>query len=124
MPFYFVQLTSHYRPHDWPGARQAQENVSRKLKNAEMAVTVDVGLEKEIHPPKKKPVGVRLANLALKNIYKKDVVYPYSVFQIHGTEGVHRVITLKLAGGNLSAEEKRADLRSTPDGNGCSQGFV
>ena len=50
------------------------------LKNAEMAVTVDVGLEKEIHPPKKKPVGVRLANLALKNIYKKDVVYPYSPF--------------------------------------------
>lgn len=119
MPFYFVQLTSHYRPHDWPGARQAQENVSRKLKNAEMAVTVDVGLEKEIHPPKKKPVGVRLANLALKNIYKKDVVYPYSPFfksmELKGDSTA--VITFKTGGRKLECKgEPRGFEILTPDG--------
>jgi len=78
MPFYFVQLTAHYRPHKWEDARDAQRKVSEKLNNAEMAVTVDVGSQKEIHPRSKKPVGVRLANIALKNIYKKNVTYPFS----------------------------------------------
>ena len=80
LPFLFVQLSS-YNPDiiepaesDWAGLREAQTE-TLKLPNTGMAVTIDVGDQKDIHPKRKKEVGYRLAANAL-NIsygYKNEV---------------------------------------------------
>lgn len=68
MPFYFVQLPSIDRK-AWIDCRAAQDKVSKKLKNVEMAVALDTGDIKDVHPKEKLSVGKRLARLALINIY-------------------------------------------------------
>lgn len=74
LPFYFVQMT----PHDWQKSdpaenayacfREAQEKVLA-VKNTGMVCTMDVGEPANIHPNNKKPVGERLAGLALFHDY-------------------------------------------------------
>ncbi len=78
LPFLFVQLAPF---REWlatngfayPILREAQDRVSKTLKNTYMASIGDVGMEWDIHPKNKKPVGERLGLLALKNIYGVSV---------------------------------------------------
>ncbi|MBP5183825.1 MAG: sialate O-acetylesterase, partial [Lachnospiraceae bacterium] len=74
LPFVFVQLPTFVNRDDpdlttWGSIRKCQENVARTVKNAYMAVTLDLGTYNNIHPPKKKGVGERLADLALSCVY-------------------------------------------------------
>jgi sialate O-acetylesterase len=74
MPFYYVQMT----PYNWkkkdPAAnhyalfREAQEK-TLLLPQTGMVCTMDVGEPDNIHPRNKKPVGERLAALALQGTY-------------------------------------------------------
>jgi sialate O-acetylesterase len=73
LPFYFVQMT----PYNWkknnPAEnnyakfREAQELITRQVPNTGIVCTMDVGEPDNIHPVNKKPVGERLAGLALNN---------------------------------------------------------
>jgi len=85
LPFYFVQMTpfdEYYNSTTPPGGnlqddsyakfREAQANVLAEP-NTGMAVTMDVGEVTDQHPPDKKPVGERLALLALNKTYGQDV---------------------------------------------------
>lgn len=78
-PFYLVQLAPNKAPNPEPGAsslanmREAQAS-ALALPNTGMAVTVDIGDEKDVHPRNKQDVGKRLALLALKNAYHKDLI--------------------------------------------------
>jgi sialate O-acetylesterase len=85
LPFYLVQLTpfaEDYNTSTPPGGdktlnylakfREGQEN-TLSLAGTGMAVTMDVGEENNHHPRNKKPVGERLALLALNNTYGKFV---------------------------------------------------
>lgn len=75
LPFYFVQLP----PYNWgnhdPAAyeyallREAQASML-KVRNTGMAVTMDVGDPNDLHPHNKKPIGLRLADIALNRTYK------------------------------------------------------
>jgi len=76
MPFYFVQLAS-FGPADWAETRWQQYLTSKKMKNVELASAIDLGTEDDIHPRQKTEVGVRLANIALKNVYDKKDIYPF-----------------------------------------------
>ncbi len=98
-PFYYVQLTpfaEDYTSTTPPGGdptldflamfREAQANI-RALPGTGMAVTMDVGEVANHHPRNKKPVGQRLALLALKNTYNQNVacVGPqYASFSANG----------------------------------------
>lgn len=66
MPFYFVQLSSLNRP-SWPHFRDSQRQMARQMKawNVAMAVSSDRGDSTDVHPRHKKPIGERLALLAL-----------------------------------------------------------
>ncbi len=73
LPFYFVQMT----PYDWKKSpyesgyarfREAQQRVL-SLSGTGMICTMDVGDSADIHPVNKKPVGERLAALALNQTY-------------------------------------------------------
>jgi sialate O-acetylesterase len=69
LPFYHTQLPG-FGNEEWPAFRELQRSFQH-IPHTGMAVTIDLGLEKNIHPKDKSPIGKRLANLALKREYKK-----------------------------------------------------
>ena len=68
MPFYFVQLSSVPRP-SWPWFRDSQRRLLQVTRHTGMAVSHDVGDSIDVHPRQKRPVGERLALLALSETY-------------------------------------------------------
>lgn len=82
LPFYIVSLAAHKQHKDTPGddswaeLRAAQDFVANTLPNSGLAVTIDVGDARDVHPKDKKEVGERLALVALARHYGK--VIPYS----------------------------------------------
>ncbi|GGK22258.1 9-O-acetylesterase [Yeosuana aromativorans] len=72
-PFYYVQIAQFEYGGDHFGGteiRNAQRKVLNLSENTGMVVIDDVSTADDIHPKDKKTVGIRLANLALKNHYK------------------------------------------------------
>ncbi len=80
LPFLYVQLPGIKR--NWVPYREMQQDTLKKIKYTGMAVTYDLGHPTNVHPPNKKPVGQRLALIALGKVYKKrDVVYSGPVYK-------------------------------------------
>ena len=83
MPFYYVQMTpfnwnkKDSAEHKYAFFREGQANVKSLVKNVDMVCTMDVGDPQDTHPTNKKPVGERLAGLALYNTYGITADYPY-----------------------------------------------
>lgn len=74
-PFLIVQLPRFRSGNEqWPALRAQQQVVASAVPGAMMTVNIDLGEEKDIHPRDKKPVGQRLALLALERVYAKDIV--------------------------------------------------
>ena len=76
LPFYFVQLAPNKAASLEPGDSQLAEmrEVQAKalaLPHTGMAVTLDIGDEKDVHPRNKLDVGMRLARLALTGTYRR-----------------------------------------------------
>ncbi|WP_175634530.1 GDSL-type esterase/lipase family protein [Pedobacter ghigonis] len=71
-PFYYVQLSAIDRP-SWPYFRDAQRKLQAVIPNLGMAVSSDLGDSLNVHPAQKKEIGERLALLALKNTYHKNI---------------------------------------------------
>jgi sialate O-acetylesterase len=73
MPFYAVQIApynySDPKATDSPLLQEAQMKASQEIPHAGLATTLDIGNPTCIHPEQKKPVGQRLAALALVNDY-------------------------------------------------------
>ncbi|MEO6804330.1 MAG: sialate O-acetylesterase [Granulicella sp.] len=85
-PFYFVQISSFKANDDeWGRVRDAQRR-TLSLVNTGMAVTLDVGLAGNIHPPDKQTVGARLAANALVTAYGKKIEYSSPEFLQATTE--------------------------------------
>jgi sialate O-acetylesterase len=78
-PFLIVQLANYLERRDapadseWARLREAQLHVSRGVKNSGLAVTIDIGDAKDIHPKDKQDVGARLALEALSKVYGRRV---------------------------------------------------
>lgn len=68
LPFLYVQLPSMGRA-NWPEFREQQRLLETELRAVGMAVTIDVGHPTNVHPRRKKPVGERLARLAMHIVY-------------------------------------------------------
>lgn len=84
-PFYFTQIAPFdYQNNLSPALRHAQLKVTT-VPNTGMAVTLDIGNPKNIHPADKKSVGQRLAALAFANTYdlpgRVGALQPKSVVQ-------------------------------------------
>ena len=75
-PFYFVQIApySGYGKTDTAAYLREQQTRTLSLPNTGMVITTDLVNDiKDIHPQMKKEVGLRLANLALAETYKKNI---------------------------------------------------
>ena len=92
-PFYFVQLANFMArapepgESEWAELREAQ-TMTLGLKNTGMAVIIDIGEEKDIHPKNKQDVGKRLALNALAKDYGRDVAWSGPMYKrVHFKKG-------------------------------------
>ncbi len=109
-PFLFVQLPNFMAPQQrpsetsgWPLIRE-QFVKTLAVPNTGMAVTIDIGEEKDIHPKNKQDVGKRLAQWALAKTYGKDVVACGPLYKSMKKQGDKIVIEFTYTGGKLAAK--------------------
>ena len=72
-PFYFVQIAPYKTgSNNFSNVtvRNSQRKVLKEVHKTGMVLTSDISDTIDIHPKNKKDVGIRLANLALADIYK------------------------------------------------------
>jgi sialate O-acetylesterase len=107
-PFYFVQIAPyHYRNKELPAAllREAQFQ-TLKVPNTGMAVTMDIGNPNNIHPKQKKPVGERLALMALANDYgATDLVHSGPQYISHNIESNQIRLKFNHLGSGLASRD-------------------
>ena len=72
LPIYYAQLSSLERP-SWARFRDAQRRLAGCRPGLGMAVTADLGEQWEVHFRNKRPVGERLAGLALSGTYGRKI---------------------------------------------------
>ena len=80
IPFYIVQLANYMdvqkEPDEeskWAELREAQALSANTVEDAHLAVAIDIGMEKDIHPKNKQEVGRRLGLLARKYTYGENI---------------------------------------------------
>ena len=107
-PFYYVQLSTFdefggnsNKGSRWAELREAQSETLH-IKNTGMAVTTDIGNAKDIHPTNKKDVGLRLAAIALNNLYGQKGVFGGPIYKAHQITGKQIVLTFDAIGGGLT----------------------
>ena len=113
MPFYFVQLPPHGygRMEAADRVRQAQYKVMKEVPHTGMVATTDVGDMKDIHPTRKRPVGDRLAKIALAKEYNVKIAYASPEMQSAKTRKGKVIVSfrsatpLKVAGNTLNGFE-------------------
>jgi len=108
-PFLIVQLPNHGAIPDepsesaWAEMREAQLLTTRQIPNTGIAVTIDVGDPKDVHPHRKAEVGQRLALWALGTTYRKPIVYSGPLYQSMTVEGNKIRIRFTNSGSRIEA---------------------
>lgn len=107
-PFYFVQLSTFdefggnsQKGSRWAELREAQSE-TLKLKNTGMVVTTDIGNAKDIHPTNKQDIGLRLAAVAMNNIYGKKQVHSGPTYKSQEIKGNQIILTFDNIGSGIS----------------------
>ena len=107
-PFYYVQLSTFdefggnsKKGSRWAELREAQSE-TLKIPNTGMAVTTDIGNAKDIHPTNKQDVGLRLAAIALNNVYGKKQVFSGPTYKSQEINGNQIILTFENIGTGLS----------------------
>ena len=109
-PFLIVQLANYMDRRDkpvdssWAELREAQFLTTKALPNVAVALAIDIGEAKDIHPRNKQEVGRRLALDALAMTYGKDVESSGPVFRAAEARGKSIRLTFDHLGGGLVAK--------------------
>jgi hypothetical protein len=109
-PFLIVQLPNHGAIPDqpmesaWAELREAQLLTARQLPDTGIAVTIDVGDPKDVHPHRKAEVGQGLALWALGRTYAKPIVYSGPLYQGMEIQGSQVRIRFSNVGSGLEAK--------------------
>jgi sialate O-acetylesterase len=107
-PFYYVQLSSVDRP-TWPSFRYSQLQLLKAIPNSGMAMSSDVGHPTNVHPRQKKPVGERLARLALHFTYDEKNIVPYGPMPVSAVNQNNEiVVSFQYAGTQLKTGDDKA----------------
>lgn len=110
-PFLFVQLANFYEraaepgESNWAELREAQ-TMALSLPNTGMAVTIDIGEAKDIHPRNKQDVGVRLALAAGAVAYGQGIIPSGPMYKSATIESGRVRLYFDHVGGGLSTEGK------------------
>lgn len=100
-PFYVVQLAALDNVSNNPAVREAQAKILA-LPHTGMAVTIDIGDEKDVHPHNKEPLGERLATLALAETYGRKVEFSGPVYVAAKADGGAMQVTFSHAAGLMA----------------------
>jgi sialate O-acetylesterase len=115
--FLFVQLANYMEPpqvpqqSSWAGLREAQ-TMTLSVPKTGMAVIIDIGEAKDIHPRNKDDVGYRLSLAALKIAYGKDIVYSGPIFKSMEINGDKAILEFDHTGSGLAVRDKYGYLKS------------
>ncbi len=101
----FMDITPEPTDSAWAELRDAQLYTAKTVPIAAQAVITDVGEEKDIHPPKKEPVGVRLALAARALSYGEKIEYSGPVFDKLIVSGDKAIVQFQHVGGGLVAKD-------------------
>ncbi|WEA03224.1 sialate O-acetylesterase [Mucilaginibacter sp. SJ] len=116
-PFYYTQIAPYdytqLPPYNAGGKynsaylRDAQRKSLKVIPNSGMAVLLDVGEQATIHPPRKEPVGTRLAYLALAQTYGiKGFDYASPLYKEITVDGNRATIRFEYAENGLTSFNK------------------
>ena len=103
-PFYVVQLPALQNISNNPLVREGQAAVL-SLPHAGMAVTIDIGDPKDVHPHNKAPLGERLTRMALANVYGRKLEYSGPVYDSMKVTGTAIRLKFSHLGGGLVAKD-------------------
>jgi sialate O-acetylesterase len=127
LPFYFVQLANFEsgggnKGNAWAYLREAQASALTLAKTG-MAVTIDIGDPKDIHPKNKEEVGRRLALHARKQLFGESVETDGPVFASAKRDGAAMRVSFTHAAG-LRLQPARSDDRISFEIAGEDRKFV
>ena len=118
LPFLTVQLPGMDREH-WPAFREQQRQLQQEDPRTGMAVTIDLGDPRDVHPRNKRPVGKRLARTARALVYGHDILHtgpiPQSIRQLAGDR--LRIGWAEIGAGMAQPEDARGFEWQDADGN-------
>ncbi|MCF7816754.1 MAG: sialate O-acetylesterase [Kiritimatiellales bacterium] len=107
-PFYAVQLPNFKAPQvkpvedsTWAFIRESFLDFSKEVPNTGIAITIDIGEEKNIHPKNKQAAGYRLAQQALAKTYGKNVVPGGPIYKSMKRDGNKIIIKFTDIGSGL-----------------------
>ena len=119
LPFYFVQIAPYeYSDEEESYLLREAQRKSLFLNKTGMAITMDIGEEKDIHPKNKQDVGARLARLALVNtykyndrlptgpLYKSKIIYPNHIELNFDNVGERLIQKNKLRGFEIASYDR------------------
>lgn len=107
-PFLIVQLPNYGTSPElgdsiWAELRAAQLATVKSVPNTGLAVTIDVGDPKNLHPPRKAEIGQRLALWALGTTYGRKIVYSGPLYDSMKIVDNEIRISFRLLGAGLEA---------------------
>ncbi|WP_282160948.1 sialate O-acetylesterase [Ulvibacterium marinum] len=108
-PFYYVQIAPYKYGTEEVGVliRDQQRRALKMIPNSGMVVTSDIATIDDIHPPNKQDVGLRMANIALKEHYKEiEGVVHSPLFNTMSIQGKKVEVTFDNAEGLFSKGKK------------------
>ena len=111
LSFYWVQLANFQNPNNnpagggWGSVREGQRRALR-IPNTGMAVIIDIGNARDIHPKNKQDVGARLALWALAKDYGRDVVCSGPLYRNMEVQSEKIRISFDHIGGGLMTGKK------------------
>lgn len=115
LPFFYVQLANFTEAKaepvesTWAELREAQLQ-TLEVRNTGMAVTIDIGDAKDIHPKNKQDVGLRLALIARAKVYKEKIAYSGPVYRSYKIKSDKIKILFKHIYGGLQTKNNQ-DLK-------------
>lgn len=117
-PFYFVQLSSFdefggnsNNGSKWAELREAQSFTVETVSNTGLAVTIDIGNPKDIHPRNKQDVGKRLSAIALSETYNSEDAYVGPQFESMEIKRSKIILNFNNIGSGLKAKNKYGYLK-------------
>ncbi|HEY3265735.1 MAG TPA: sialate O-acetylesterase [Armatimonadota bacterium] len=110
-PFLIVQLANYMNTQsqpaesEWAELREAQLMTFENLPNTGLAVTIDIGEEKDIHPRNKQEVGRRLALAAERVAYgRRGVAWSGPIYKGMKVKGSQALLSFRFTDGGLAAK--------------------
>jgi sialate O-acetylesterase len=116
-PFLWVQLPNYGKPDasppaqsTWATQRESEEG-ALSLPHTGQAIAIDIGAAENLHPKNKQEVGARLARVALRVAYGRNIVASGPTYRSLTIKGDTAIVTFANVGGGLVSRSTNSTVR-------------